>query len=1022
MQNGALGSMDVEAVHPYRYNQAPEGIEDDIVALQNLTKQYNNGQAKPIWVSEIGWVLQSGNNTTLDIDATTQAKFLARAYPLLLSAGAQRVYWYDYSDDVGISTMGLTDSSDTPRASGLAFRAMSQELSNAAFVRREPSLPGLYSILFQRGDGTPVRAMWSLNNASFPASGASKIVDMTGNPVAFTGSISLSDAPIYVEGSLSGLPAATETQLADAETDFTGTQGVNGWKYGYASGSGTSNFLPITSYSDGQWNGPASYLNLTACDQQPSANGSTPLSAVRRWTSPFSGNVHITGQFVAENAGYGGDGVGVTVLVNGQPITSRTVIGTNSTPFASSFDVTQTVQVGTVIDFVVDDGPAADNSYDACGVYAKIATSAQVGTFLPGSGVNSTGGSSTGSGTATGTGGSSGSGTGSATATGPSSNAPAGTVLADANAGFSGVQGQNGWYYGDFASGTTFQNLTAFSGGTWSSSYPYITITAGDQHPSTANGGPVSVVRRWVSTYAGPVTINGQFLSENTGGDGVGVTVLINGQAAMARAAIGAAGAPTQQNFSLSATLKVGDNVDFVLDPGPAADINFDATGLSATVTAASASTGSGSTGSGSTGTGSTGSTGSGGTPSGANDTNTASGVQVDATADYSASAPANGWSYGYFVGAAGAVGSWNNASFSALSATASGWTGPFSSLAVGSSTLAPSAAGILQYAAVKRWTSNYTGDVQVAGSFTDTRNGDGVGVCVYVNGQPAAARVLIGVTGNGLTQTFSFVQAVIPGTTIDFVVDPGPGRDFAGDATTLNATIASTSSSATTGISVAAATSGDTGSSGSTGTSTGSGSTGSTSGSSTGSSGSGPVSSTGSTGAGATGVAANVVSDFSLTQGQNGWLYGYFVGGFGAIGPSAKATLITMTSSASAWSGPFPSLGLTATTLSPSAAGIVQYSAVKRWTSTYTGNVQVSGSFNIGHDGDGVGVTVMVNGQPQSPRVLIGNSGSSQAHAFSFAQAVVPGTTIDFVVDPGPGRDSSQDATKLTATITSTP
>src|SRR6185312_11624167 len=97
--------------------------------------------------------------------------------------------------------------------------------------------------------------------------------------------------------------------------DFTNTQGVNGWHYGYASGSGTSSFTPITSYADGQWNGPASYLNLTACDQQPSANGSTPLAAVRRWISPYTGNVHITGQFVAENAGYGGDGVGVTVLV-----------------------------------------------------------------------------------------------------------------------------------------------------------------------------------------------------------------------------------------------------------------------------------------------------------------------------------------------------------------------------------------------------------------------------------------------------------------------------------------------------------------------------------------------------------------------------------------------------------------------------------------------------------------------------------------------------------------------------------
>ncbi|HVW20321.1 MAG TPA: hypothetical protein VHC86_03830 [Opitutaceae bacterium] len=1017
MQNGALGAMDVESIHPYRYNQAPEGIEDDVIALQNLTKRYNNGQAKPIWVSEIGWVIQSGNNTTLNIDATTQAKFLARAYPLLLSAGAQRVYWYDYSDDVGISTMGLTDSSNTPRASGLAFKAMSQELSGANFVRREASLPGLYSELFQRADGTQVRVMWSLDNASFAASGATKIVDMTGNPVAVTGTLKLSDAPVYVEGPLSGLPAATETPLADAETDFGNAQGNNGWSYGYASGSGSTNFVPFTGYAAGQWNGPASYLLMTACDQQPSGSGSTPLLAIRRWTSTFAGNVHISGSFVAENAGYGGDGVGVTVRVNGQPITTRALIGTNSTPFESDFDVVQTVQVGTTIDFVVDPGPAADNSYDACGVYAKISTSAQSGTFLPGSGVNSTGTGSGGGSTSLG--GSASTGSGSAASSGPSSNAADGTVLADANGDFSGAQGQAGWSYGDFASGTNFQNLTAFSGVAWSASYPYISITSGDQHPSTVNGGPVSVVRRWTSSYAGAVSINGQFVAENTGGDGVGVTVLLNGQPLLARAAIGAAGAPTQKGFSLNATLKVGDTLDFAVDPGPAADINFDATGLSATVTASSSSSGSGSsagTGTSTAGSGlgavlgSSGSSDSSGSAaSAANDTNTASGVQVDATGDYSATAPARGWSYGYFVGGAGAIGSWGNASFSALGSSGGGWTGPVPSLAVGSSTLSPSAVGIVQYAAVKRWTSNYTGNVQVSGSFTDTRNGDGVGVCICVNGQAALARSLIGVTGDGLTRTFSFVQAVIPGTTIDFVVDPGPGRDYAGDATVLNATIASCASAPTTGISVSAAVTG-----------TANGTSGdSASGSSSSSGASGPAGA-GSSGSTATSVAANAASDFSLTQGQGGWIYGYFVGPLGAIGPAANATLTTMSSSGSSWSGPFPSLGITATTLSPSAAGIVQYSAVKRWTSTYTGNVQVSGSFNIGHDGDGVGVTVMVNGRPQSPRAVIGNSGSSRTHSFSFVQAVVPGTTIDFVVDPGPGRDYAHDATTLTVGIAS--
>ncbi len=60
MQDGALSSMDALSIHPYRYNSPPEGIENDVIALQDLTKKYNNGQTKPIWVTEIGWAIQDG--------------------------------------------------------------------------------------------------------------------------------------------------------------------------------------------------------------------------------------------------------------------------------------------------------------------------------------------------------------------------------------------------------------------------------------------------------------------------------------------------------------------------------------------------------------------------------------------------------------------------------------------------------------------------------------------------------------------------------------------------------------------------------------------------------------------------------------------------------------------------------------------------------------------------------------------------------------------------------------------------
>jgi hypothetical protein len=294
------------------------------------------------------------------------------------------------------------------------------------------------------------------------------------------------------------------------------------------------------------------------------------------------------------------------------------------------------------------------------------------------------------------------------------------------------------------------------------------------------------------------------------------------------------------------------------------------------------------------------------------------------------------------------------------------------------------------------------------------------VGVTIMVNGQPEAARVLIGNSGAAEVQAFDFVQAVQPGTTIDFVVDPGPGRDAGSDSTTFSATIVSVGAPASTASAGSGGTSTTTGTTGSTSpgsTSTTTGGTGTTTGSS------GGASSSGSSGptAPAT-VQASSAADFSLAQGQNGWSYGYFTGSPGVIGPLAGSTFVPMTAAATAWTGSSSPLAITATTLYPYAAGIVQVDAVRRWTSPVTGNVQVSGSFAIGHDGDGVGVTVMVNGQAVVPRLIIGNSGSTQTQAFSFVQAVVPGTTIDFVVDAGPGRDDSNDSTTFNATIVTSP
>jgi hypothetical protein len=105
---GALEFMDAVSVHPYRYDETPEGIETVIARLDELIRRYNGGKPKPIWVTEIGWLTKkAGAPGELTITEEDQANFLVRSSALLLSAGVERIVWYLMRDYAEFSSMGL---------------------------------------------------------------------------------------------------------------------------------------------------------------------------------------------------------------------------------------------------------------------------------------------------------------------------------------------------------------------------------------------------------------------------------------------------------------------------------------------------------------------------------------------------------------------------------------------------------------------------------------------------------------------------------------------------------------------------------------------------------------------------------------------------------------------------------------------------------------------------------------------------------------------------------------------------
>lgn len=375
LSGGALDFMDVLSVHPYRYELPPEGIESAIGALRSLVQKHQAGSAKPIWATEFGWFTKTSTAPgDLAIDDTVQARFLARSAALLISAGVERFYWYLLHDLPGLP-MGLfrDDEEHTPKPAATAFTTLLQQLRGARFVRRETTPGSFYSLVFTRPNGEDLRVVWSLTPTTLPTGGMKAVTDLQGRPAPLTDPLHLDDSPIFIQGSPTSLPLATTASVsADSVRDFSSTPDHNGWSYG-ALLPDAKTLTPLTVFGStdwvGYWTGDWPYLSVSAGDQHPSYHAGAPVAVVRRWRSNESGRFRLTGHFRSQVAG---DGVGVSIAVDGQRRWRKVLGGGNGNPILESFDFFEPVQVGTTIDFIVDPGPAANIDFDATAVAVTL--------------------------------------------------------------------------------------------------------------------------------------------------------------------------------------------------------------------------------------------------------------------------------------------------------------------------------------------------------------------------------------------------------------------------------------------------------------------------------------------------------------------------------------------------------------------------------------------------------------------------------------------------------------------------
>jgi hypothetical protein len=186
---------------------------------------------------------------------------------------------------------------------------------------------------------------------------------------------------------------------------------------------------------------------------------------------------------------------------------------------------------------------------------------------------------------------------------------PISVVIADSAAEFSGVQGQNNWFYGYYNrttdAGSVYQMedfvpfprsdgphsaTNAWNGTSWdwfNGDPPWVEIGQRYTHPNGVNNtSEIWAIRRWVSPVSGTLTVRWQLAKQNANGNGVTGRVLYQGNQRDVAVVAGRDVIGTNRTTVLPNVL-AGDRIDLALSPigvSSATDDSSDGSYMSATI------------------------------------------------------------------------------------------------------------------------------------------------------------------------------------------------------------------------------------------------------------------------------------------------------------------------------------------------------------------------------------------------------------------------------------------------------
>ncbi len=266
---GGYQYMDAISIHPYSYPLSPESfrLDNEIKKLDDLMISYG-GAHKPIWISEIGWPT---NTSARGVSEYSSAVYGVKAYVLAsINNLVDKVFWYDFQNDG-------TDTNDSEQNFGLirswsgeavpgaakvgyvAYSALSSKLLgmkyDCAYNDLDQSIK-IYRFTPEDSNTTALDklVLWTTGAEKTVAlnlgCASVEVSDMYGNNktvYAVDGkvNVSLSEAPVYIEGAMgdSVTLAASALQLQQStfnaikgetiqiDADFRGTVPAEGAKY-----------------------------------------------------------------------------------------------------------------------------------------------------------------------------------------------------------------------------------------------------------------------------------------------------------------------------------------------------------------------------------------------------------------------------------------------------------------------------------------------------------------------------------------------------------------------------------------------------------------------------------------------------------------------------------------------------------------------------------------------------------------------------------------------------------------------